>query len=176
VVFVRTFHAGIVKNAMARAAEHGFQPVAFPPIGATVGGFNRERAGEIIEEELGKLSRTNCIGHSSPRNRRLTMWKMLITLILALLPAAVSLAAGPPREQALKQRYDAFVESLKHRSLAEDYPGAVRNLDSEDRSNLCRAVTAANPLSLPLDGPSVRCRPAVRLLSRFRKAPLPARQ
>ena len=35
-------------------------------------------------------------------------------------------------EQALKQRYDAFVESLDHRKLAEDYPGAVRDLDSPD--------------------------------------------
>jgi len=35
-------------------------------------------------------------------------------------------------EQALKQRYDAFVEPLDHRKLAEDYPGAVRNLDSPD--------------------------------------------
>jgi hypothetical protein len=58
--------------------------------------------------------------------------KSLIVMLLISLPAAVCTAAGSPNEQALKQCYDAFVESLDHRSLAEDYPGAVRNLDSPD--------------------------------------------
>jgi hypothetical protein len=44
----------------------------------------------------------------------------------------VATAEGQPNEELLKQRYDAFVESLDHRTLAEDYPGAVRNLDSPD--------------------------------------------
>lgn len=62
---------------------------------------------------------------------------------LLLLFAVTAIAAQPlaghggetraqHEEQALKQRYDAFVESLNHRKLAEDYPGAVRNLDSPD--------------------------------------------
>ena len=51
-------------------------------------------------------------------------------VILIALAAAVSTAAAPPNEAALKQRYDAFVQSLDHRRLAEDYLGAVRNLDS----------------------------------------------
>jgi ribosomal protein L7/L12 len=46
--------------------------------------------------------------------------------------AAVHGAQPQHDEQALKQHYDAFVESLDHRSLADDYPGAVRNLDSPD--------------------------------------------
>jgi len=44
-----------VRNAMAVAAEHGFTSVAFPLIGAGSGGFNQERAGEIMEDELAKL-------------------------------------------------------------------------------------------------------------------------
>jgi hypothetical protein len=58
--------------------------------------------------------------------------KSLIMLLLITLLAAVPMAAAPPNEAALKQAYDAFVESLDHRSLAKDYPGAVRNLDSPD--------------------------------------------
>ena len=58
--------------------------------------------------------------------------RLLIVMLIAL-PSAVGTAEGQEdREQALKQRYDAFVESLDHRKLAEDYPGAVRNLDSPD--------------------------------------------
>jgi hypothetical protein len=57
----------------------------------------------------------------------------LIVILLIGLPSAVGTAAGQQdREAALKERYDAFVESLDHRTLAEDYPGAVRNLDSPD--------------------------------------------
>lgn len=44
-----------VKNAMALAAEHGFQSIAFPLIGAGSGGFNQERAREIMEDEIGQL-------------------------------------------------------------------------------------------------------------------------
>ena len=59
--------------------------------------------------------------------------KSLILMLLIAFPAALSTAAGnEDREAALKQRYDAFVKSLDHRRLAEDYPGAVRNLDSPD--------------------------------------------
>jgi O-acetyl-ADP-ribose deacetylase (regulator of RNase III) len=38
------------RNAMALAAEHGFKSIAFPLIGAGSGGFNQERAKEIMED------------------------------------------------------------------------------------------------------------------------------
>ena len=44
-------------------------------------------------------------------------------------------SATHPDREALKGQYDAFVESLNHRQMAEDYPGAVRNLDSPDPKN-----------------------------------------
>ena len=44
-----------VRNAMKVAAEHGFQSIAFPLIGAGSGGFNQERAKEIMLDELQKL-------------------------------------------------------------------------------------------------------------------------
>lgn len=44
-----------VRNAMALAAEKGFQSIAFPLIGAGSGGFNEERARAIMEDELGKM-------------------------------------------------------------------------------------------------------------------------
>lgn len=58
--------------------------------------------------------------------------KSPILMLLIALPAAVPAVADPPDEFALKQTYDAFVKSLDHRSLAKDYPGAIRNLDSPD--------------------------------------------
>lgn len=67
------------------------------------------------------------------RWRTMAMYaKSLIVMLLIALPAAVPATAEPPDESALKQTYDAFVELLDHRSLAEDYLGAVRNLDSPD--------------------------------------------
>ena len=60
------------------------------------------------------------------------MHARLVILMLIALPSAVGTAEGSPNEQAMKNRYDAFVQSLDHRLLAEDYPGAVRNLDSPD--------------------------------------------
>lgn len=44
-----------VRNAMALAAEKGFQSIAFPLIGAGLGGFNQNRARAIMEDELQKL-------------------------------------------------------------------------------------------------------------------------
>jgi O-acetyl-ADP-ribose deacetylase (regulator of RNase III) len=44
-----------VRNAMAVAEENGFQSIAFPLIGAGSGGFNQERAREIMLDELQKL-------------------------------------------------------------------------------------------------------------------------
>lgn len=41
-----------VRNAMAVAEEHGFQSISFPLIGAGSGGFNQERAREIMLDEL----------------------------------------------------------------------------------------------------------------------------
>jgi len=55
-----------------------------------------------------------------------------VVLLFALATAVVPTAAASPNETLLKQRYDVFVQSLDHRSLAEDYPGAVRKLDSTD--------------------------------------------
>jgi O-acetyl-ADP-ribose deacetylase len=44
-----------VKNAMALAAEKGFKSIAFPLIGAGLGGFNQERAKAIMADELAKI-------------------------------------------------------------------------------------------------------------------------
>ena len=44
-----------VKNAMAVAAENGFQSIAFPLIGAGSGGFDQQKAKEIMLDELQKL-------------------------------------------------------------------------------------------------------------------------
>jgi O-acetyl-ADP-ribose deacetylase (regulator of RNase III) len=44
-----------VRNAMKLAADHGFQSIAFPLIGAGSGGFNGERAKDIMLDELQKL-------------------------------------------------------------------------------------------------------------------------
>jgi hypothetical protein len=60
------------------------------------------------------------------------MFSRSLIVILTALAAVVPAAAAPPSEEAVKQQYDAFVQSLDHRSLAKDYPGAVRNLDSGD--------------------------------------------
>jgi hypothetical protein len=58
---------------------------------------------------------------------------IIVIVILIAFPAAVDTAAGKAHDEAaLKQAYDAFVESLDHRSLAKDYPKAVQNLDSTD--------------------------------------------
>lgn len=55
------------------------------------------------------------------------------SVVILILAAAASRADDKAdNEAALKDRYDAFVKSLDHRSLAEDYPRAVRNLDSAD--------------------------------------------
>ncbi|MHB8898099.1 MAG: macro domain-containing protein [Thermoguttaceae bacterium] len=42
-----------VRNAMALAAEKGFQSIGFPLIGAGSGGFNQEQAKAIMEESTG---------------------------------------------------------------------------------------------------------------------------
>jgi O-acetyl-ADP-ribose deacetylase (regulator of RNase III) len=44
-----------VRNAMAVAEESGFQSIAFPLIGAGSGGFNQERANEIMVDEIQTL-------------------------------------------------------------------------------------------------------------------------
>jgi len=44
-----------VKNAMAVAAENGFRSIAFPLIGAGSGGFNQEKAKQIMLREMQKL-------------------------------------------------------------------------------------------------------------------------
>jgi O-acetyl-ADP-ribose deacetylase (regulator of RNase III) len=41
-----------VRNAMRLACDHGFQSIAFPVIGAGSGGFRRDRAKAIMEDEL----------------------------------------------------------------------------------------------------------------------------
>jgi O-acetyl-ADP-ribose deacetylase (regulator of RNase III) len=43
---------GSVRNAMAVAEDNGFQSIAFPLIGAGSGGFNQERAKEIMIDVL----------------------------------------------------------------------------------------------------------------------------
>jgi len=45
-----------------------------------------------------------------------------------------------PDESALKQRYDAFVKSLKRERIAEEYAGALRQLDSADPSAVAAGV------------------------------------
>ncbi|WP_223640567.1 macro domain-containing protein [Corallococcus sp. EGB] len=42
-----------VRNALARAGEHGLRSVAFPLIGAGSGSFNEDRALELMREVLG---------------------------------------------------------------------------------------------------------------------------
>ncbi|RKH89501.1 Appr-1-p processing protein [Corallococcus sp. AB045] len=42
-----------VRNALARATEHGFRSLAFPIIGAGSGSFNEDRALELMREALG---------------------------------------------------------------------------------------------------------------------------
>ena len=44
-----------VKNAVRLAHEKGFQSIAFPLIGAGSGGFNQERAKNLMLDELSKL-------------------------------------------------------------------------------------------------------------------------
>ena len=44
-----------VRNVVALAAEHRFQSIAFPLIGAGSGGFNQERAQAIMLDELQEL-------------------------------------------------------------------------------------------------------------------------
>ena len=44
-----------VKNAMAVATDNGFQSIAFPLIGAGSGGFNQDRAKEIMLDEFENL-------------------------------------------------------------------------------------------------------------------------
>ena len=44
-----------VRNAMAVAEQHGFESIAFPIIGAGSGGFDQERAKELMLDELQKL-------------------------------------------------------------------------------------------------------------------------
>ena len=42
-----------VRNALARAHEHGFRSLAFPIIGAGSGSFDEDRALELMREALG---------------------------------------------------------------------------------------------------------------------------
>lgn len=59
----------------------------------------------------------------------------LVLILSAGLTAHALAAADPapgPAAEALKRQYDAFVASLNHRQMAEDYAGAVRSLDSAD--------------------------------------------
>ena len=44
-----------VRNAMTLGAEKGFWSIAFPIIGAGSGGFDRERARAVMEDEVGKM-------------------------------------------------------------------------------------------------------------------------
>jgi len=44
-----------VRNSLALAAEKGYRSIAFPLIGAGSGGFNQQRAKEIMLDELQKL-------------------------------------------------------------------------------------------------------------------------
>ncbi len=45
-----------VRNAVRLAAEHGFRSIAFPMIGAGSGGFDQEKAQQIMHGELAKQS------------------------------------------------------------------------------------------------------------------------
>jgi hypothetical protein len=82
----------------------------------------------------------------------------VFTVVLMAWVAAPLAAADQADKARLKQRYDAFVESLDHRKLAEDYPGAVRNLDSPDSKKQIVGIktlaateeVAAIPLIVPL--------------------------
>lgn len=45
---------GSVRNALALAAQHGFESLALPLIGAGSGGFDEEDAAALITEEVGR--------------------------------------------------------------------------------------------------------------------------
>lgn len=45
-----------IQNAMKIAEEQNFRSVAFPVIGAGTGSFNRNKALEIINEELARMN------------------------------------------------------------------------------------------------------------------------
>jgi O-acetyl-ADP-ribose deacetylase len=47
-----------VKNAMLVAADNGFRSIAFPLIGAGSGGYNQQRAKQIMLDELAKVDST----------------------------------------------------------------------------------------------------------------------
>jgi len=60
----------------------------------------------------------------------------LFALVAVISASSFAWAEDPlarHNEPSLKQRYDAFAESLDNRQLAEDYPGAIRNLDSSEQ-------------------------------------------
>ena len=46
---------GSVRNALQLAEEQGFRSIAFPVLGAESGGFDRERAKDVMLDEFGKL-------------------------------------------------------------------------------------------------------------------------
>ncbi len=70
--------------------------------------------------------------------------RFIIVMLIGLAAAVDTAAAQQDHEAALKQRYDSFVKSLNHRRLAEDYLGAMRNLDSpEPRKQIIGIKTLA---------------------------------
>ena len=46
---------GSVRNAMALVAQHGWRSVAFPIIGAGSGGFAKDEALALMQDELGRI-------------------------------------------------------------------------------------------------------------------------
>jgi len=60
--------------------------------------------------------------------------------VVFLMLAVVAAAAPPPDEQTLKQKYDAFIQSLDHKRVAGDYPKAVQKLDSTDPKEQIAAI------------------------------------
>ncbi len=70
------------------------------------------------------------------------MLHKLTPLIFVLLTASVSSATAQAGldEQTLKQKYDAFIESLDHKQIAEEYPKAVQRLDSTDPKEQVAAI------------------------------------
>ncbi len=70
------------------------------------------------------------------------MLHKLTPLIFVLLTAAVSSASAQTGldEDALKQKYNAFIESLDHKRIAKDYPKAVQKLDSTDSKEQIAAI------------------------------------
>ena len=90
------------------------------------------------------------------------MLHRLTALILMIVTFALPSTATPAEfdEEALKRQYDAFLDSLDCGRIAEDYPKAVRKLDSTDSKEQIAAMktlaaTGEVEITIADDGPGI---------------------